>query len=68
MDVDELTGKIIDLINKDGPQSTNQIEEKLATGDLEECSDKIVYALIRLKNDEKIVNEFKGKTNIWSLR
>ncbi len=66
MDVNELEKRIYDLLKKT-EMSTDDIEKALDKKTLDECSDKIIYALLRLKNKGKIKNRLDGKANIWSL-
>jgi len=67
MEVEDLEKKIFALL-KTGEKTTEEIEIALDKKSLDECSDKIVYALIRLKNTNKIINKFENKTNIWYLK
>ena len=66
MDVQDIEKKIIDVLKK-GQKTTDEIEKEIGSS-LEECSDKIVYALIRLKNKNKILNKFENKVNVWSMK
>lgn len=67
MEVSELETKIYALLKKK-EMTTDDIEKSLDKKSLEECSDKIIYALIRLKNANKIENRFEGKQNIWRIK
>jgi len=66
MEVAELEQKIYQLLSQN-EMTTDDIEASMDKKSLEECSDKIIYALIRLKNANKIENRFEGKKNFWRL-
>jgi len=66
MTIYQLEDKILEIL-KTGEKNTDELEKLLNETKLDDCSDKIVYALIRLKNKNKIINRFENKKNVWSL-
>lgn len=68
MDIYDLEKKIMELLSKGKEMNTDDIENSIEKKDLEECSDKIAFALLRLKNKSKIQNRFDGKSNFWSIK